>query len=248
MTKKKKPNKADPHADREARKYDKPIASRELILETLADAGEPMTWQQVAEVLGLQEDEDTVALTRRMRAMERDGQVIRNRRNGYGPLDKMDMVHGRIQAHPDGFGFLIPDDGSDDLFMAAREMRALMHRDRVVARVSGMDRRGRREGTVIEVLERNTHQVVGRFQLDGGMAFVIPDNKRIVHDIAVLPENASDAKHGQIVLVELVHQPSRRRQPMGRVVETMGDHMAPGMEIDIALRSHELPHQWPDSE
>jgi len=247
MTRKKKTTKADPHAEREARKYDKPIASRELILETLADAGEPMTWQQVAEVLGLQSDEDTIALTRRMGAMERDGQVIRNRRNGYGPLDKMDMVHGRIQAHPDGFGFLIPDDGSDDLFMSAREMRALMHRDRVVARVSGMDRRGRREGVVIEVLERNTHQVVGRFQLDSGMAFVIPDNKRIVHDIAVLPENASDAKHGQIVLVELVQQPSRRRQPMGRVIETMGDHMAPGMEIDIALRSHELPYQWPDA-
>jgi ribonuclease R len=76
---------------------------------------------------------------------------------------------------------------------------------------------------------------------------VIPDNKRIVHDIAVLPENASDAKHGQIVLVELVQQPTRRRQPMGRVIETMGDHMAPGMEIDIALRSHELPYLWPDA-
>ncbi len=247
MTRKKKTTKADPHAEREARKYDKPIASRELILETLADAGEPMTWQQLAGVLSLHEEDDIEALSRRLRAMERDGQVIRNRRNGYGPLDKMDMVHGRIQAHPDGFGFLIPDDGSDDLFMSAREMRALMHRDRVVARVSGMDRRGRREGVVIEVLERNTHQVVGRFQLDGGMAFVIPDNKRIVHDIAVLPENASDAKHGQIVLVELVQQPSRRRQPMGRVIETMGDHMAPGMEIDIALRSHELPYQWPDA-
>jgi len=245
MTKKKKI--ADPHAEREARKYDKPIASRELILETLADAGEPMTWQQLAGVLNLHEEDDIEALSRRLRAMERDGQVIRNRRKAYGPLDKMDMVHGRIQAHPDGFGFLIPDDGSDDLFMSAREMRALMHRDRVVARVSGMDRRGRREGVVIEVLERNTHQVVGRFQLDGGMAFVIPDNKRIVHDIAVLPENAGDAQHGQIVLVELLQQPSRRRQPMGRVIETMGDHMAPGMEIDIALRSHELPYLWPDA-
>ena len=244
MTKNK--NKTDPHAEREARKYDKPIASREMILNTLAEAGEPMTWQQLAEVLNLNDEENIEALSRRLRAMERDGQVVRNRRNGYGPLDKMDMVHGRIQAHPDGFGFLIPDDGSDDLFMSAREMRSLMHRDRVVVRVAGIDRRGRREGIVVEVLERNTHQVVGRFQLDGGMAFVIPDNKRIVHDIAVLPENAGDAEHGQIVLVELLQQPSRRRQPMGRVIETMGDHMAPGMEIDIALRSHELPYQWPD--
>ncbi len=245
MTPKKTKQHRDPHAEREARNYENPIASRELILETLAAAAEPMTWQQVAEVLDLTDEDQTVALTRRLRAMERDGQVVRNRRNAYGPLDKMDLVRGRIQAHPDGFGFLIPDDGTDDLFMSAREMRALMHRDVVVARVAGIDRRGRREGVVVEVLERNTHQVVGRFQLDGGMAFVIPDNKRVVHDIAVLPENAAEAKHGQIVLVELIQQPTRRRQPMGRVIETLGDHMAPGLEIDIAMRSHELPHEWP---
>ncbi len=246
MSKKRSKPARDPHAEREARKYDNPIASRELILETLAEAGEPMTWEQVAEVLDLLEEDQTIALTRRLRAMERDGQVVRNRRHAYGPLDKMDLVRGRIQAHPDGFGFLVPDDGSDDLFMSAREMRALMHRDRVVAHVSGIDRRGRREGAVVEVLERNTHQVVGRFQLDNGLTFVIPDNKRIVHDIAVSPENMGAAEHGQIVLVELVQQPSRRRQPMGRVIETLGDHMAPGMEIDIALRSHELPHEWPE--
>jgi len=247
MSKKRSKSSSDPHAEREARKYDNPIASRELILETLTAADEPMTWEQLAEVLDLLEEDQTIALTRRLRAMERDGQVVRNRRNGYGPLDKMDLVRGRIQAHPDGFGFLVPDDGSDDLFMSAREMRALMHRDRVVAHVSGIDRRGRREGAVVEVLERNTHQVVGRFQLDNGLAFVIPDNKRIVHDIAVLPENVGAAEHGQIVLLELVQQPSRRRQPMGRIIETLGDHMAPGMEIDIALRSHELPHEWPEA-
>ncbi|NOX77086.1 MAG: ribonuclease R [Gammaproteobacteria bacterium] len=247
MAKSKGHSKHDPHAQREAGKYDNPIASREHILDLLAEAGEPMTRQQLAEVLALHDPDEIEALRRRLRAMERDGQVIRNRRDGYGPLDKMDMVRGRIQAHPDGFGFMIPDDGSDDLFMSAREMRALMHRDRVVARVTGMDRRGRREGMVVEVLERNTHQVVGRFQRDDAMAFVVPDNKRIVHDVAVLPEDEGGAEHGQIVLVELVQQPSRRRQPMGRVIETLGDHMAPGMEIDIALRSHELPHHWPDA-
>ncbi|HEC20598.1 MAG TPA: ribonuclease R [Gammaproteobacteria bacterium] len=247
MTKKHSKSVRDPHAEREAQKYENPIASRELILETLTAAGEPMTWQQLAEVLDLHDEEQTIALTRRLRAMERDGQVVRNRRNAYGPLDKMDLVRGRVQAHPDGFGFLIPDDGSDDLFLSAREMRGLMHRDRVVAQVTGIDRRGRREGTVVEVLERNTHQVVGRLQRDGGMAFVIPDNKRIVHDIAVLPEDTGGAQEGQIVLVELIQQPTRRRQPRGRVIEVLGDHMAPGMEIDIALRSHELPHQWPEA-
>jgi ribonuclease R len=247
MAKKRSGKPQDPHAEREARKYDKPIASRELLLELLAAAGEPMTWQQLAAELALEDPDDQEALTRRLRAMERDGQVVRNRRNAYGPLEKMDLVRGRVTAHPDGFGFLIPEDGSDDLFLSAREMRSLMHRDRVVAHVSGIDRRGRREGAVVEVLERNTHQVVGRIQIEGGMAFVVPDNKRITHDILVPTEYLSGAQHEQIVLVELVEQPSRRRQPMGRVIETLGDHMAPGMEIDVAIRAHEIPHVWPEA-
>lgn len=247
MPKKKKKHQSDPHAAREARKYDKPIASREYLLQLLSEAGEPMTWQQLAQVLNINEPDDIEALTRRLRAMERDGQVVRNRRKAYGPLDKMDLVKGYVVAHPDGFGFLIPDDNSGDLFLSAREMRALIHRDRVVAHVTGIDRRGRREGAIVEVLERNTHQIVGRFQREGAMAFVIPDNKRIVHDIAVPPEHEGDVDHGQIVLVELIEQPTRRRQPIGRVIETLGDHMAPGMEIDIALRSHELPYLWPET-
>jgi ribonuclease R len=247
MAKRKKISKADPYADREARKYDKPIASREYILQLLTEAGEPMTWQEISATLKLDAPDDLEALSRRLRAMERDGQLVRNRRKAYGPLEKMDLVRGYVIAHPDGFGFLVPDDNSDDLFLSAREMRALIHRDRVVAHVSDIDRRGRREGAVVEILERNTHQVVGRFQREGSMAFVIPDNKRIVHDIAVPPEYEGDANHGQIVLVELIEQPTRRRQAIGRVIETLGDHMAPGMEIDIAMRSYELPYRWPEA-
>jgi len=228
-----------------ARKYENPIPSRELILQLLEEAGEPLVWQQVAERLGLDDEESQVALTRRLRAMERDGQLVRNRRNAYGPLDKMDLVRGRIIAHPDGFGFLVPDDGSDDLFMGPRDMRALFHGDRVVAHVSGIDRRGRREGAVVEVLERNTHQIVGRLLIEGGIAVVAPDSKRITHDILIPVEELGDAREGQIVMVEVVEQPSRRRQPIGRILEVLGEHMAPGMEIDIAARAHGLPYLWP---
>ncbi len=246
MTKrKKKTTVTDPHAEREARKYENPIPSRELILELLEEAGEPLVWQQVAERLGLDDEESQIALTRRLRAMERDGQLVRNRRNAYGPLDKMDLVRGRIIAHPDGFGFLVPDDGSDDLFMGPRDMRALFHGDRVVAHVSGIDRRGRREGAVVDVLERNTHQIVGRLLIEGGIAVVAPDSKRITHDILIPAEELSDAREGQIVMVEVVEQPSRRRQPIGRILEVLGEHMAPGMEIDIAARAHALPYLWP---
>ena len=206
--------KTDAYAKREAQKYEQPIASREFIMEILADKGVPLTWQQIAKLLGLTSERDQEALLRRLNAMERDGQVIRNRRDGYGLVDKMDLVRGYVTAHPDGFGFLIPDDGSDDLFLSARQMRSVIHRDRIVARVSGIDRRGRREGAIVEVLQRNTHTVVGRFLQDKGIGFVIPDNKRITHDIAVPAEYQGPAVEGQIVVVELVEQPSKRRQPL----------------------------------
>ncbi|MCI0506921.1 MAG: ribonuclease R [Gammaproteobacteria bacterium] len=238
-------HKADEFADREARKYVRPIASREYIMEILAEKGEPLTWQELAGILDFREEQDIDALQRRLRAMERDGQVIRNRREGYGLVEKMDLVRGYVSAHPDGYGFLVPDDSSDDLFLSARQMRAVIHGDRVVARVSGIDRRGRREGAIVEILQRNTHSVVGRFFRESGIGFIIPDNKRITHDIAVPAEYQGQAQEGQIVVVELIEQPTKRRQPLGRVIEVLGEHMAPGMEIDVAIRAHELPHRWP---
>ncbi|MGD8593947.1 MAG: ribonuclease R [Gammaproteobacteria bacterium] len=239
--------KTDTHAQREALKYDRPIASREFILEILTEEGKPLTREQLAEKLGYLDETDLEALARRLKAMERDGQLIRNRRKGYGPVNKMDLICGHVLAHPDGFGFLVPDDGSDDLFLSARQMRQVIHRDRVLAHVSGIDRRGRREGAIVEILERNTRQVVGRFFNEAGVGFVVPDNKRITHDIVVPSENQGQAQNGQIVVAELIEQPSKQRQPIGKVVEILGEHMAPGMEIDVAVRAHEIPHLWPDA-
>jgi len=239
--------KSDVHAQREALKYDHPIASREFILEIMAEHGKPLTKERLAEILNYQDERDLEALARRLKAMERDGQLIRNRRNGYGPVNKMDLICGHVLAHPDGFGFLVPDDGSDDLFLSARQMRQLIHRDRVLAHVSGIDRRGRREGAIVEILERNTTQVVGRYFTESGLGFVVPDNKRITHDIVIPPENQGLAKSGQIVVAELIEQPTKQRQPIGKIIEILGEHMAPGMEIDVAVRAHEIPHQWPEA-
>jgi len=237
--------KEDPYAEREARKYDNPIPSREFIMALLEKQGRLMTRAQIAEALGLESEEQLEALRRRLRAMERDGQVIRNRKGGYGLVSKMDLVCGRVIGHPDGFGFLVPDEGGDDLFLNAREMRGVFHGDRVMARVAGIDRRGRREGSIVEVLERNTHTVVGRYFVEGGVGFVVPDNKRLVQDILVAGEEGLQADEGQIVTVEIVEQPTKRSRPLGRIVEVLGEHMAPGMEIEIAIRSHGLPRSWP---
>jgi len=239
-----KSKKQDPCAQREAQKYAHPVPSREFIMQHLAERGELLSFDQILQELDLRDERDVEAMRRRLNAMERDGQVIRNRRGGYGLVGKMDLVRGRVTGHPDGYGFLTPEEGGADLFLSARQMRAVLHGDRMVARVVGVDRRGRREGAVVEVLERVNHDVVGRFFQEGGVGFVVPSNTRISQDIVVAAGSERGAANGQIVVVEITEPPNIRTQPVGRVIEVLGDHMAPGMEIDIAIRTHELPRQW----
>ncbi len=239
-----KRNPQDPHFSREAEKYDNPIPSREFIMELLEKSEGPMEREQIAAALDIHEEERLEALRRRLRAMERDGQILFNRRGGYGLVSKMNLVRGRVIGHGDGFGFLVPDEGGDDLFLGARQMHACLHGDRVVAMVTGVDRRGRREAAIVEVLEHANQRVAGRYYYDNGVGFVVADNKRINQDILVANDQAYGAESGQLVVVELTEFPSKRKQAMGRVVEILGDHMAPGMEIDMAIRSHALPQIW----
>lgn len=237
----------DPYAQREAQKYGNPIPSRELIIALLTDQGRPLTQKAIQKEFALVEEEQVEALRRRLRAMERDGQVLKNRKQCFCLVNSQDLIVGRVIGHPDGFGFLRPDDATEDLYFSPREMKALMHNDRVVAQIVTIDRRGRREGSVVEILERLTSQVVGRIILDAGIAFVIPNNKKINQDIIIPQAEINGALHEQIVVAELIEQPTKRNKPMGKVVEVMGDHMAPGMEIEVALRSYELPFIWPDA-
>jgi len=238
----------DPFAAREQEKYGgQAIPSREFILQTLEERGMPLTRDELQAEWRLEGDWEIDALARRLRAMEREGQLIRNRREGYGPVAKMNLVTGRVIGHAEGHGFLIPDEGGDNLFLSPRQMRKLLHGDRAVARVIGVDYRGRREGAVVEVLERNTETVVGRFSEERGACFVIPDNKRINQDIIVPPDGRGEAQAGQIVIVELIEQPGSHSRPLGRVKEVLGEHMAPGMEIRIAIASHGIPVEWPDA-
>ena len=235
----------DPHAQREAQKYDNPIPSREFIMDHLRDRSGPATLKQVSFELALFDAEDVEALRRRLRAMERDGQLISDRKGAYGAINKMDLIHGRIIGHRDGFGFLKPDEGGDDLFLNHSQMRAVMDGDKALARITGVDRKGRSEGAIVEVTAHNTQKVVGRLTKEDGVCFVRPDNQRISQDILIASDNVLQAKHGQYVTVRITHQPNKRTQAVGEVEEILGEHMAPGMEIDVAIRTHEIPHEWP---
>jgi len=235
----------DPHKTREASKYEKPVASREFIAKALTDAREPLTLEALAEHFDYTPDTDEFeGLRRRVGAMQRDGQLIMNRKRGLMPVDEDSLVAGRIQAHPDGFGFVIVDDSDDDIFLNGKQMRQVLHGDRVVVGITGLDRRGRREGRIIEVVERANSTLVGRFMDEQGVLHVAPDNKRIHLDVMIPVPGRGGANSGDVVVVELTEQPT---PPVGKVIEVLGPELKAGMEIDVALRSHDIPHEWPES-
>ena len=179
--------------------------------------------------------------------MERDGQIIRTRRGEFGLIERMDLLTGRVIGHRDGFGFVRPDDGSADLFFSPRQMRSLMHGDRVVARVVKVDRNGRREGSLVEVIERGVRSVVGRLWRESGVTFVRSHNSRIHHDVLVPPNASSEARDGDYVVARVTEPPTRRHPPIGVVEEVLGPRMLPGMEIDVAIRTYELPVTWSEN-
>lgn len=235
----------DPFAARESEKYANPIPSREFILEHLEELGAPVSFGALCDQLGLETEERIEGLRRRLIAMSRDGQIISNRKGVYGLATHMDLIKGIVQGTKDGVGFLIPEDGTEDLFLSLREMEKLFDGDKVLARFDGFDKRGRKEGTVVEILERKHTQIVGRLYIESGFAIVVADNRRIAHEIIIPEKEIGNAKDGEFVVAELVEYPSRRRKAIGKVLEVLGDHSTPGLEIEVAIRSHGLPHIWP---
>jgi ribonuclease R len=234
----------DPYLQREKERYGHALPSREFMLQILDEQGIPVNEKALQSLLDITEEEEEI-FSRRISAMLREGQIMRNRKGDICVVEKLDLIKGRVQGHPDGFGFLIPDDGSPDLFLSAKEMHKALHGDRVMVREIGIDRRGRKEGAIVEVLERAVTQLVGRLHTDHGILFVEAENRRISQDILIPREESMAARAGQVVMVEIIQQPSKHAQPIGRIVEILGDYTAPGMEIEIALRKYDLPYQFP---
>ena len=237
----------DPHFAREAAKYDHPLPSREYVVKTLEKQGKPVSHEQLCALMDIHRSEEDLFL-RRLGAMEREGQLMRNRKGAYILPEKASLIAGRIEGHADGYGFLVPDDGGDDLYLDAKQMTKVLHRDRALARVIGTDRKGRREGAIVEVLERANSRVIGRVLIEHGITVVVPEDKRISQDILVVSDRKSDkkikARAGQVVIVEIIEQPDRHSQAIGQIVEVLGNYADPGMEIEIALRKHDLPFEF----
>ncbi|SMF30635.1 RNAse R [Pseudogulbenkiania subflava DSM 22618] len=237
----------DPHLEREKLKYDNPLPSREFVIQLLTEQGVPLWPDELAQMLDIKKDEFRY-FERRLQAMERSGEIIINRKGAICVADKLELIKCKVSGHRDGYGFAIPEEaGVEDIFLSEREMHKVLHGDRVMVSITGTDKRGRNEGRIVEVLERAVQKLVGRIYLSRGVWLMVAEDKRINQDILIEPGGEGGAQHGQVVIVEISSQPDSYRQPIGRVVDILGNYADPGMEIEIALRQHDLPHIFSDA-
>ena len=240
----------DPYLEQEKQRYAHPLPSREWVIELLEQKGVPTKIEALAHELSIAEDEYEF-FERRLKAMARDGQVLINRRGAVCAAEKLALVKCRVEAHKDGFGFAVPltPTGEGDFVLYERQMRGVMHGDIVTVRPAGIDRRGRREGTVLDVVERAQSKVVGRFYMDRGVAILEAEDKRLSQSIVLEPESVANFKpqSGQVIVAEIETYPEAHRPSVAKLIEVLGDYADSGMEIEIAVRKHHLPHQFSEA-
>jgi len=238
---------ADPHAEREAQRYENPIPSREMLTSVLTEAGEPLTLSQLADTLELSDEQALHALRKRVNAMQRDGQVHIDRRGHIGLAERLALQRCRVMGHRDGYGFAVPHEGEEDFFLSARQMQRVFDGDEVLVAETGRDGRGRIEGKVVEVLSRGLEVLPGRYMEESGIGFLMPYNTRVSQHILIPPNKKNGAVTGQMVSVRITDYPTSVLGAKGEVEEILGDHLDPGLEIDIAIRAHNIPWQWPEA-
>ncbi|MRN39350.1 ribonuclease R [Neisseria sp. N95_16] len=240
----------DPYLEREKQRYAEPLPSREWVIELLEQKGVPTKIDALARELSIK-DEEYEFFERRLKAMARDGQVLINRRGAVCAADKLALVKCRVEAHKDGFGFAVPLEktGEGDFVLYERQMRGVMHGDIVTVRPAGIDRRGRREGMVLDIVERAQVQVVGRFYIDRGIAILEAEDKRLTQSIVLEPESVAQFKpeSGQVIVAEIESYPELHRPAVAKIIEVLGEYADSGMEIEIAVRKHHLPHQFSEA-
>ena len=237
----------DPNYAKELAKYDNPVPSRDFILQVIRKQNSPMSKEEIFKTLAIVNEEQQEAMRRRLRAMENDGQLVFTKRKCYALPEKLDLLKGMVIGHREGFGFLQVEGKKEDFFIPNVQMQKVMHGDYVLAQPNGFDRKGRPEVRIVRVLEANKKQIVGRFFLEQGIGYVVPDDSRITRDI-LIPDNARlGARMGQVVVVELHPRTAPFFQPIGKITEVLGDNMAKGMEVEIAIRKHDIPHVFPSA-
>ena len=223
-----------------------PVPSRFHIIDALSKTGGPATLQELCHWFDLNTEPEKRAMGARLGRLRKGGFIVKNRTDRYGLPDKMDMVCGRIQGHSKGYGFVIPDQGGEDLYLSHKQMRKVLHGDKVLAKAKGVDRRGRKMGVIVEVLHPEDREIIGHFHVDLGVGFVEPDDRRFARDISIPEASFNGATNGDIVVARIINHPIRDHHVVGEIIEVVGNNLEAGMEVEIAIRKHELPHVWPD--
>jgi ribonuclease R len=236
----------DPNLSREQEKYENPVPSREFILTHLQERSKPANYAQLCEELAVNDEERQIAFKRRLRAMERDGQLYFNKFKCYALIDEAGLTKGKVVGHRDGFGFLEVEGESKDWFIAKHQMNMVLHGDIVLAKGTKRGSGSKCDARIIKVLTNERAPIVGRYFVEHGIAVVVAEDPRITQDIIILPGNEKGARHNQMVQVQITQNPSRNMNAVGKVIDVLGEHLAPGMEIEVALRNHDIPHVWPE--
>ena len=219
----------------------------DIICNYLSSKSEPVTTKVIAEILG-RGSKRGIDETEKLLEQLRDQNKIRQvRKHRWVAIGKETTITGKIIGHIDGHGFVVPNEGGEKVHLRSHDMREAMHNDVVTVRLTGRDKRKKRFGQIVEIVERGNQQIVGRYYQERGLNFVVPQDQRISQDIFIAPDSIPTPapESGQVVLCDITQQPSRNFQPVGTIIEILGDYMAPGMEIEIATHEFGIPHVWP---
>ncbi|WP_239616488.1 ribonuclease R [Cohnella mopanensis] len=209
-------------------------------------AYKPLTYKELEKHFGIEDAVEFKAFLRMLTEMEQDGKILLTRTERYGVPERMNLLRGRIQSHPKGFAFLIPDDKEHpDLYIHANDMKGTMNGDIVLARVSAKNENGKLEGEIVRIVKRAVTQVVGVFQNHESYGFVVPDDKRINKDIFIRSEGFKGAVTGQKVVVNILTYPEGRSAAEGEIIEVLGHKDDPGVDILSIIRKHGLPESFP---
>jgi ribonuclease R len=226
------------------------MTSRSDILRLIREqVHHPATARELSQVLRVPREE-RATFKRHLKSLVAEGELLQIRGNRFGLPEKMDLVVGRLQTNPAGFGFVVPEHAApgekQDIYIAAANLVEAMHGDRVVARVERRTERGF-EGRIIRILERSQDSIVGRFEVDdAGLGYVVPFDRRVLTDVHVPTGQWSSAEPGEMVLVEITRWPTATRGPVGRVAEVLGHIDEPGVDTQIIIRKFGIPDAHSD--
>jgi ribonuclease R len=232
--------KREKRKDRKERPLDLSVGS---ILDLMKEEDRPLLLREILRHLGLQK-EQRQKVRDCLKDLADEGKVVRIRGNRYGLPSKMNLIVGRVKTHQDGYGFVIPEaEGEEDIFISPRNLKEAMHGDRVVARVESIRRKGK-EGSVIRILERKTHKIVGKFMRAKNYCYIIPEDDRILQEVFIPEGETKRARPNQIVVAQITQYPTERVRPEGRITHILGYLDDPEVEPQIIIHKYDLPHRF----